>query len=116
MEGNERSPGVRVGDARQGGEGTRSHRLVQRPRLMTLLDETQSRHIVLVAPAGYGKTTLARQWFTRRERKAVWFRAGPASTDVAALAYGLAQTAEDVLKGAGARLQEHLRMSHSPNS
>ena len=98
------------------GEGARSQRLVQRPRLMSLLDEAQSRYIVLVAPAGYGKTTLARQWFTGRGRKAVWFRAGPASTDVAALALGLAQAAEEVLVGAGARLQEHLRTSHSPNS
>ena len=83
---------------------------------MSLLDETQSRNVVLVAPAGYGKTTLARQWFTGQKRKAVWFRAGPASTDVAALALGLAQAAEEVLEGAGARLQEHLRTSHSPNS
>jgi ATP/maltotriose-dependent transcriptional regulator MalT len=81
---------------------------------MSLLDEAQSRYIVLVAPAGYGKTTLARQWFTGR--KAVWFRAGPASSDVAALALGLAQAAGEVLVGAGARLQEHLRTSHSPNS
>lgn len=99
-----------------GGGEARSHWLVQRPRLMTLLDETPSRHIVLVAPAGYGKTTLARQWFAREERKAVWFRAGPESTDVAALAHGLARAAQDVLKGSGKRLQEHLRTSHSPNS
>jgi LuxR family maltose regulon positive regulatory protein len=98
------------------GENGRSQRLVQRPRLMSLLDETQSRYIVLVAPAGYGKTTLARQWFTGQERKAVWFRAGPESTDVAALALGLAHEAEKVLEGAGTRLQEHLRTSHSPNS
>jgi LuxR family maltose regulon positive regulatory protein len=83
---------------------------------MRLLDETQSRHIVLVAPAGYGKTTLARQWFTGQGRKAVWFRAGPASTDVAALALGIAEAAGEVLEGEGTRLQEHLRMSHSPNS
>jgi ATP/maltotriose-dependent transcriptional regulator MalT len=83
---------------------------------MRLLDETQSRNIVLVAPAGYGKTTLARQWFTGHKRKAVWFRAGPASTDVAALALGLAQAAEEVFEGAATRLQEHLRTSHSPNS
>ena len=83
---------------------------------MSLLDETQSRYIVLAAPAGYGKTTLARQWFAGQERKAVWFRAGPASSDVAALALGLAHAAEKVLEGAGTRLQEHLRTSHSPNS
>jgi len=51
MEGNAGGPGVRVGEAKPVGEGARSHRLVQRPRLMTLLDETQSRYIVLVAPA-----------------------------------------------------------------
>jgi LuxR family maltose regulon positive regulatory protein len=83
---------------------------------MSLLDETQSRYIVLVAPAGYGKTTLARQWLAGQERKAVWFRAGPASTDVAALALGIAHAAERVLDGTGTRLQEHLRTSHSPNS
>jgi LuxR family transcriptional regulator, maltose regulon positive regulatory protein len=83
---------------------------------MSLLDETQSQYIVLVAPAGYGKTTLARQWFAGQERKAVWFRAAPASTDVAALALGLAHAAEKELEGAGTRLQEHLRTSHSPNS
>ena len=83
---------------------------------MTLLDEAQSQHIVLVAPAGYGKTTLARQWFGRQDRRAVWVRAGPASTDVAALAHGLVHAAEDVLQGSGARLQEHLRTSHSPNT
>ncbi|HLB19585.1 MAG TPA: AAA family ATPase, partial [Gaiellaceae bacterium] len=83
---------------------------------MSLLDETQSRHILLVAPAGYGKTTLARQWFARQERQAVWFRAGPGSTDVAALAHGLAHAAQDLLQGPGTRLQEHLRTSHSPNS
>ena len=83
---------------------------------MSLLNETQSRYIVLVAPAGYGKTTLARQWLSGPERKAVWFRAGPASTDVAALALGIAHAAEEVLEGAGTRLHEHLRTSNSPNS
>jgi LuxR family maltose regulon positive regulatory protein len=83
---------------------------------MSLLSEAQSRHIVLVGPAGYGKTTLARQWFKGRDRRAVWFRASPASIDVAALALGFAQAAEEVLEGAGTRLQEHLRTSHSPSS
>ena len=98
------------------GESPRSDRLIQRPRLMSLLNETQSRYIVLVAPAGYGKTILARQWLSGPERNAVWFRAGPASTDVAALALGLAHAAEEVLEGAGTRLHEHLRTSNSPNS
>jgi LuxR family maltose regulon positive regulatory protein len=46
--------------------------------------------ILLVAPAGYGKTTLARQWLAAYRRPVAWYRATPASADVAALATGLA--------------------------
>jgi ATP/maltotriose-dependent transcriptional regulator MalT len=82
---------------------------------MRLLDATPSRRIALVAPAGYGKTTLARQWVTQPPRKGIWFRATPASTDVAALALGVAEAAEEVQRGSSERLQERLRTSHSPN-
>jgi LuxR family maltose regulon positive regulatory protein len=68
-----------------------------------------------MAPAGYGKTTLARQWLAESDRRSVWFRATPASTDVAALALGLAGAAEDVLSGASDRVRERLRTSHAPN-
>lgn len=107
-----------MGKAKAGtlGEGVRTDRLVQRPRLLKLLAATESRHIVLVAPAGYGKTTLARQWFAERGQRAVWYRAGPSSIDVAALALGLARTAEQILDGSGTRLAEHLRTAHSPES
>ena len=37
-------------------------RVIQRPRLLALLDESKTRVRTLVAPAGYGKTTLAEQW------------------------------------------------------
>src|SRR2546422_1826294 len=93
----------------------RRDRLIERPRLIRLLDEAQSRRILLVAPAGYGKTTLARQWLAE-SRRAVWFRATPASTDVAALAVGLAKAAEEILEGALGRMQERLRNSPSPNA
>ena len=53
---------------------------------MTLLDESQGRIKMLVAPAGYGKTTLARQWL--KGKTAAWYTGTPASTDVAALAAG----------------------------
>lgn len=39
---------------------------------------------MLVAPAGYGKTTLAKQWV--RARQHAWLQATPASADVAQLA------------------------------
>ena len=38
----------------------REPRIIERPRLIKLLDETDARTILLLAPAGYGKTTLAR--------------------------------------------------------
>ncbi|MER3411749.1 MAG: hypothetical protein C4305_05175, partial [Thermoleophilia bacterium] len=46
-------------------EAGQSH-LIERPRLTSLLDESQARIMMLVAPAGYGKTTLARQWLRSR--------------------------------------------------
>jgi LuxR family maltose regulon positive regulatory protein len=96
--------------------GEHRDRLIERPRLIRLLDEAQARRILLVAPAGYGKTTLARQWLAEGSRRGVWLRATPASTDVAALALGVAKAAEEVLEGALGRMQERLRNSHSPNA
>ena len=62
--------------------------IIKRPRLTKLLDESEARIILLVAPAGYGKTTLAREWLDGREG-VVWYSGRPAMADVAALASGL---------------------------
>src|SRR5207247_3063345 len=62
--------------------------IIQRPRLTSLLDATSSRIIMLVAPAGYGKTTLTRQWMSARAH--AWYRGTIAASDVAALALGIA--------------------------
>jgi len=64
--------------------------IIKRPRLTALLDSSGARVMLLVAPAGYGKTTLAREWLAARRRPLAWYRASPASEDVAALASGLA--------------------------
>jgi ATP/maltotriose-dependent transcriptional regulator MalT len=70
--------------------------IIKRPRLTTLLDESGARFLLLLAPAGYGKTTLAREWTEGREG-VVWYGGGPAMADVAALAAGVAEaiTAQD---------------------
>ena len=43
----------------------RKRRIVERPRLFGLLDDSKARVRMLIAPAGYGKTTLAEQWVAR---------------------------------------------------
>jgi ATP/maltotriose-dependent transcriptional regulator MalT len=70
--------------------------IIERPRLTTLLAASEARVILLVAPAGYGKTTLARQWAARQTGPVAWYRTTRASGDVAALAVGL----DHVLAGA----------------
>jgi replication-associated recombination protein RarA len=49
--------------------------IIKRPRLTKLLDEADARVILLVAPAGYGKTTLAREWLGQRGRTGLWLQA-----------------------------------------
>lgn len=87
-------------------------RIIKRPRLTRMLDESGARIILLVAPAGYGKTTLAREWLD--ERRAAWYHAGPASADVAALAVGLATAAAEIVPGAGDRMRHRLRATDRP--
>ena len=50
-------------------------RIIKRPRLTRLLDEANARLVLLVAPAGYGKTTLARQWLAEGRRQHAWYTA-----------------------------------------
>jgi LuxR family transcriptional regulator, maltose regulon positive regulatory protein len=100
------------------GEGTATtskvmrRRIIERPRLTRLLDQSQGRIKMLIAPAGYGKTTLARQWLA--DKQAVWYTATPASADVAALAAGLQATVSQVVPGAGDALVERLSVTGKP--
>jgi ATP/maltotriose-dependent transcriptional regulator MalT len=95
------------------GEGTAldmsraGRRFIERPRLTRLLSESESRVMLLVAPAGYGKTTLAREWL--RDRKHAWYQATPSSSDVAALALGLAAAGGGSLPDVGGRLRGRLK-------
>src|SRR6187397_1786580 len=65
--------------------------IIERPRLTRLLDETTARVIMLVAPTGYGKTTLARQRLAKRPH--VWCAARPGWADPAALGTEIIETA-----------------------
>ena len=76
-----------------------------------MLDESGARIILLIAPAGYGKTTLAHEWL--EGKSAVWY-AEPASADVAALAVGIATAAAEIVPSAGKQMRERLRATDRP--
>ena len=88
-------------------------RIIKRPRLTRILDASGARLILLVAPAGYGKTTLAHEWLD--SKRAAWYRGTPASADVAALAVGLATAAAEIVPGAGDRMRQRLRAADRPD-
>ena len=71
----------------------RQRRIVERPRLRRLLDDAAPRVRMLIAPAGFGKTTLAEQWADSPGRRSAWYRARSSSRDVAVLATGLSDAA-----------------------
>jgi ATP/maltotriose-dependent transcriptional regulator MalT len=79
-----------------------------------MLDESTARIRMLIAPAGYGKTTLAREWLGEDERHDVWYRGGPASADVAALAAGISEAVGEVIPDAGKRMRERVRATGHP--
>ena len=88
--------------------------LVQRPRLIDRLESAAMRNVVLVAPAGYGKSTLVRQFLQSRGREVVWYHCTQASADVATLAVELANAfngAAPVPLGAAER---HMRDALKP--
>lgn len=86
-----------------------ARRIVERPRLFRILDASAAPVRMLIAPPGYGKTTLAEQWIARDGRQHVWVTARPASADVVALALGIVTAANTIAPGCDERLREHLR-------
>jgi LuxR family maltose regulon positive regulatory protein len=88
-------------------------RHARRPRLTRLLDESTAQAIVITAPAGYGKTTLATEWLQGRD-KVLWYRSTSASADVAAFSAGLSDVIGELLPGTGERLKQRLRVADTP--
>jgi LuxR family maltose regulon positive regulatory protein len=89
-------------------------RIIERPRLTRLLTESQSRILLLTAPAGYGKTTLGKEWLAASGREHGWYQVTDASSDAAGLALDLATAAAVVVPGAGNQLRARLKTSSDP--
>ena len=97
------------------GRANQRRRLIPRPRLERLLEESGARIALLAAPAGYGKTTLARQWLAKHRRGTVWYQARPPSSDIAGLALGLRQAFAQTVRAIGDRVNERLRATADPD-
>lgn len=91
----------------------RESRIIERPRLIRLLDGKDARIILLVAPAGYGKTTLARQW-ARTLTGVIWISATPAHRDVAELAEDLAAGIDALGGDAAGFIRQFLKGQANP--
>lgn len=81
-----------------------------------MLDGADARIIALIAPAGCGKTTLARQWVTSRDLAHAWYSVGPEGFDVAAVAAHIAAAVATVLPGAEERMLTRLSVSTNPEA
>ena len=83
--------------------------IVERPRLTRLLDRNKGRIKLLIAPAGYGKSTLAEQWLQPRPH--AWYPCTAASSDVAGLALDLAALIIEALPQLERTLRMHLKVA-----
>jgi LuxR family maltose regulon positive regulatory protein len=88
--------------------------ILERPRLTRAIRDARARVVLLRAPAGFGKTTLAKQWLAETGERVLWFRATDAAQDVAALATALAHMLEDVLPESGAAIRRELAAIERP--
>jgi LuxR family transcriptional regulator, maltose regulon positive regulatory protein len=88
--------------------------IIKRPRLTKLLDESEARIILLCAPAGYGKTTLAREWAATQAKPVAWYAGGVETLDPSGLAIGLASSMRSL--GVGPEEEEQITAYASAGS
>ena len=86
--------------------------IIERPRLTRLLDETSAQVILLLAPAGYGKTTLARQWLSGRSH--AWYQPTASAADIAALVHGLSRCLNEEHSTAQCTMADWLKVTPEP--
>jgi LuxR family maltose regulon positive regulatory protein len=72
--------------------------------------------MLLVAPAGFGKTTLAREWLRGDDSAYAWYVATEASSDPAGLAVGVANATSLFVPHVGAQLRARLKTETDPSA
>ena len=92
----------------------RPRKIIERPRLTRMLDESKARVRLLIGSAGYGKTTLAEQWSSRPERRAGWVRCRRSAADIAVLSRLVAAAGAAVVPGCQQRLEQRLSVTPDP--
>jgi len=98
---------------KQGRPPQRGRPIIDRPRLLAKLELAEGRTILLIAPAGYGKTLLLRQW-GRARPEMIWYIADASATDPAGFAIGLARALEPVCPTLPAHLEQLLLALSNP--
>jgi ATP/maltotriose-dependent transcriptional regulator MalT len=88
-------------------------RIIERPRLIALLDRMEAATILLVAPAGYGKTTLARQW-ARTLTGTIWIGSTSSHRDVVTFSEDVADGVDALGGNAAKFIGEFMRARSNP--
>jgi LuxR family maltose regulon positive regulatory protein len=89
--------------------------VVERPRLLSALeDAAQARLILVAAPPGYGKTTAVRAWCAGRDAALAWVTADAGDDDPTRLWRYVATAVDRVRQGLGRRALHRLDVSGAP--
>ena len=75
---------------------------VSRPRLLSRLNQSEAgQNILITAPAGYGKTTLAVEWLSQLEAQQAWYSIDARDNDLERFLTYLIYTLDQVESGLG---------------
>ncbi len=83
---------------------------LSRPHLFSLFGGTQAGLALLIAPAGYGKTSLVAEWAQKSDSKVIWFTADPRDS-VQDIANHMVQAVRNVLPDYAPWYEESPEMS-----
>ncbi len=90
---------------------------IKRARLLSVMDQSRRRRLtMIVAGAGYGKTTLAAQAVSRWTGKTVWYRLDASDRDLVTFISYLVDGIRQYHPEFGTAVLEYLRKVHNPAS